>query len=127
MMSAISSGNPFLIAMQAAMTGITLYQKHMQDEADELKERMDSLAESVKVAHDKLVESVNNETVENYQRLISECENLTAEFDSMTKRAEDFVDIVNKIDAARDIGKNIEFQIKRAQAESEGASKVELA
>ena len=54
-MSAISSGNPFLIAMQAAMTGITLYQKHMQDEADELKEKMDSLAESVKVAHDRLV------------------------------------------------------------------------
>ena len=54
-MSAISSGNPFLIAMQAAMTGITLYQKHMQGEADRLKERMDELAESVKVAHDRLV------------------------------------------------------------------------
>ena len=54
-MSAISSGNPYLIAMQSTMTGITLYQKRMQEEADKLKERMDELAESVKVAHDRLV------------------------------------------------------------------------
>ena len=45
----------------------------------------------------------------------------------MTKQAEAFVNIVNKIDAARDEGKNIEYQIRRAQAESEGASKVDLA
>ena len=54
-MSAISSGNPYLISMQATMSSITLYQKHMQEEADKLKERMDELAESVKVAHDRLV------------------------------------------------------------------------
>ena len=54
-MSAIASGNPILIAMQAAMTGITLYQKHMQDKADKLKDRMDELAASVKAAHDRLV------------------------------------------------------------------------
>ena len=105
MMSAIATGNPYLIAIQAAMTGIITIQKYMQSESDKLKERMDELAESVRKAHEKLVESVNNETIDNYQRLITECENLTSEFDRMTKQAEDFVDIVNKIDAARDTGK----------------------
>ena len=127
MMSAISSGNPYLITMQTTMTGITLYQKRMQEEADKLKERMDELAESVKVAHDRLVQSVNAETIDNYARLIQECKSLTAEFDRMTKQSEDFVASVNKLDATRDIGKNLDYQIKRIQAENSGASKSTLA
>ena len=127
MMSAISSGNPFLIAMQAAMTGITLYQKHMQNEADKLKDRMDELAASVKAAHDRLVQSVNAETIDNYAKLIQECQTLTSEFDRMTKQAEDFVDSVNKIDATRDIGKNLDYKIARIQAENSGASSSTLA
>ena len=45
----------------------------------------------------------------------------------MTKQSEDFVASVNKLDATRDIGKNLDYQIKRIQAENSGASKSTLA
>ena len=45
----------------------------------------------------------------------------------MTKQAEDFVESVNKLDATRDIGKNLDYQIKRLEAENSGASKSTLA
>lgn len=127
MMSAIATGNPLLIAMQAVMTGIALYQDHMQKKANALKERMDALAESVRKAHQKLVESVNAETIDRYEKLIQECKTLSSEFDKMTKQSQNFIDSMNKLDVARDIGGNLDYQIQRAIAEGEGASKVKLA
>lgn len=45
----------------------------------------------------------------------------------MTKQSEDFVASVNKLDAARDIGKNLDYKIARIQAENSGASSSTLA
>ena len=65
MMQAIASGNPYLIAFQAVLTGIALFQDLMGKKAAKLEEGMKAVAEEARIAHEKLVESVNAETIDN--------------------------------------------------------------
>lgn len=83
MITAISSGNPYIIAFQVAMTGIAAVQKIMTERAEKLNEQMKEMTEHVNALMEKSRQGFMAEVNDSMEKCLDTGKNLIKEFDAL--------------------------------------------
>ena len=124
MLTALSTGNPILAAVQVSMVALAAIMEKMREKAAKLKEAADLQAQHVAKMRDALVAAYNDEQAKRMEKHLAIIESIGKEFDEITRAANEFTAAMNKLDATRDAGGIIQMQIDKLQsvANSSGAN-----
>lgn len=116
MLTALSTGNPILAAVQVSMVALSLAMEKMKEKADALKKAAEEQAQYVAKMRDALVAAYNDEQAKRMEKHLAIIESIGKEFDEITRAANEFTAAMNKLDATRDAGGIIQMQIDKLQA-----------
>ena len=116
MLTALSTGNPILAAVQVSMVALAAIMEKLKSKADKLKEAVELQAQYVARMRDALVAAYNDEQAKRMEKHLSIIASIGKEFDEITRAANEFTAAMNKLDATRDAGGLIQMQIDKLQA-----------